>query len=141
MHGIFSKSIVEFADSVLWQWLRSGYVKKNTEEIITAAQDQALRTKDGVDCSPICIVCHSVDESAMLIGSGYKKLGKQRYMIRHNVITTCVHWKLCRNYEIKATRNRYEHVPLPYTVTQTGIVILWDAEIKTNTKLKHIRLI
>ena len=61
-------------------------------------------------------------------------------MIRHNEITTPVHWKLCRNYEIKVTRNRYGHAPLPYTVTQTGTEILWDAEIKTTTKLKHNRL-
>ena len=59
LHGKFPKSVVDFADSVLWQWLRSGYVKKNTEAIIIAvAQDQASRTNwikaniDGVDCSP-----------------------------------------------------------------------------------------
>ena len=43
LQGKFPKSIVDFAGSVSWQWLRSGYVKKNTEAIITAAQDQALR--------------------------------------------------------------------------------------------------
>ena len=44
LHGEFPKSVVDFADCVLWQWLRSGYVKKNTEAIIVAAQDQTLRT-------------------------------------------------------------------------------------------------
>ena len=29
---------------------------------------------------------------------------------------------------------------LPYTVTQTGIEILWDVEIKTTTKIKHTNL-
>ena len=41
LHGKFPKAIVDF---VSWQWLRSGYVKKNTEAIITAAQVQTLRT-------------------------------------------------------------------------------------------------
>ena len=60
LHGNFPISVVDFADSVSWQWLRSRYLKKNTEAIITAAQDQALRTNwieaniDGVDCSSIC---------------------------------------------------------------------------------------
>ena len=105
-------------------------MKKNTEAIIIAAQDKALRTNwikaniDGVDCSPLCRVCHSVDESAMHIAGGCEQLAKRRYMIRHNLIATCVHWALCRKYEIKVTRNWYEHVPLPYTVTQTGLEIL-----------------
>ena len=45
----------------------------------------------------------------------------------------------CRKHEIKVTRNWYEHVPLPYTMTQTGTEILWDVEIKTTTKIKHNR--
>ena len=145
LNGKFPKSIVDFADSVSWQWLRSGYVKKNAEAIITAAQDQTLRTNwikvniDGIDCSPLCGVCHSVDESAMRIASGCEQLAKRRYMIRHNLIATRVHWELCRKYEIKVTRNLYEHAPSPYTVTQTGIEILWDAEIKTTTQIKHNR--
>ena len=60
-------------------------------------------------------------------------------MIRHNLISTCIHCELCRKYEKKVTRNWYEHVPLPNTVTQTGIEVLWDVEIKTTTKIKHNR--
>ena len=58
-HGKFPRSIVDFADSVSWQWLRHIlYVKKNTEAIVTAAQNQALRRNwikaniDRADCSP-----------------------------------------------------------------------------------------
>ena len=42
LRGKFPKFIEELVDSVSWQWLRSGYVKKKTEAIITAAQDQTL---------------------------------------------------------------------------------------------------
>ena len=34
LYGNFPKSIADFADRVSWQWLRSGFVKKNTEAII-----------------------------------------------------------------------------------------------------------
>ena len=87
LHGKFPKSIADFADSVLWQQLRSGYVKKNTEAVIKAAQDQALRTNwikaniYGVDCPPLCRLCQSADESTMHIASGCKQLAKQHYMI------------------------------------------------------------
>ena len=39
LHGDFLKSILDFAASVLWQWLKSEYVKKNTGAAITAARD------------------------------------------------------------------------------------------------------
>ena len=78
LHGKFPKSIVDFADSVSWQRLKSGYVKRNTEVIISAAEEQALRTIwikaniDGADCSSLCRVFHSVNESAMHIASGWE---------------------------------------------------------------------
>ena len=88
---------------------------------------------------PLCRVCHSVGESSMHIASGCERLAKRCYMIRHNLISTCINCELCRKYEKKVTRNWYEHVPLPNTVTQTGIEVLWDVEIKTTTKIKHNR--
>ena len=42
LHGKFPKSVADFVDSVLWQRLRSGYIKRNKKAIVTAAQDQAL---------------------------------------------------------------------------------------------------
>ena len=60
-------------------------------------------------------------------------------MIRHNLIATCVHWDLCRKFEIKLTETWYEHVPLPNMVSQTGNEILWEVEIKATTKIKHKR--
>ena len=66
-----------------------------------------------------------------------EQLAKRSYMIKCNLFITCIHWQLCRKYEIKVTRNWYEHVPLPHTLTQTGIEILWNVEIKTTTNIKH----
>ena len=45
INGKFPQSIADFANSVTWQWLRSGYIKNSTEAIITAAQNQALIMK------------------------------------------------------------------------------------------------
>ena len=45
INGKFPQSIADFANSVTWQWLRSGYIKNSTEAIITAAQNQALVMK------------------------------------------------------------------------------------------------
>ena len=92
--GKFLKSIVDFADSGLWPWLRSGYVKRNTEAIIMAAQNQTWMSNiDGVDCT-----CYSVDESSMHMANGCKQLAKRHYMIRHNLFTIRVYWELCRKH-------------------------------------------
>ena len=56
------------------------YKQKTKKAIITAAQDQTLRTNwikaniDGVDCFFLCGVCQSVDESSMHIASRWTKL-------------------------------------------------------------------
>ena len=134
---------MDFAASVSWQLLRSGYVKENTEAIITAAQDQVLRTNwiktniDEGDWSSPCRFSRSVDESSMRIASGSKHLTKWRYVITCSLTGTRVRWRLCKKYEMKVPRNWYEHVPLPNTVTQKGIEILWVVEIRTTTKIKH----
>ena len=80
-----------------------------------------------------------MDGSSIHIASGCKQLAKRRYLIRQNLIATCVHWELCRKFEIRVTKNWHEHVPLPHTVTQTGIEILWVVKIKVTTKIKHNR--
>ena len=79
LNGKFPQSIADFANSVTWQWLRSGYIKNSTEAIITAAQNQALVMKqikaniDVVGCTPIWII-QSVDESSIHIASGCKQV-------------------------------------------------------------------
>ena len=76
LHGKFPNTIKEVGDVKSWKWLTSGWVKKSTEAIITAARDQVLRTNwikasvDKQECFPLCRVCHSADESAMLIARG-----------------------------------------------------------------------
>ena len=51
----------EYSDS--WDWLKRGTIKKETEGLITAAQDQAVRTNniknrmDKEDVSPMCRLC------------------------------------------------------------------------------------
>ena len=44
MHGQCLRQTEEIRDDATWDWLRKGGLKKETEGMITAAQDQALRT-------------------------------------------------------------------------------------------------
>ena len=146
LHGKFRKSTEEVADQRSWEWLKSGYMKKGTEAMITAAQDQALRTNwikahiDGHDCSPMCRLCNEKEESAMHIASGCKVLAERQYKLRHDLVGRRVHWALYQKYKIDCNKNWYEHTPERVTVSKDGQVeILWDVEIETCKKVKHNR--
>ena len=63
-----------------WTWLQNGDLKRVTESLIVAAQNQSIRTnpvKTKIDKSQgdsLCIVCRKIDESIDDIVSGCSKL-------------------------------------------------------------------
>ena len=44
LHGEFLRGVEAIADVRSWDWLRGGHLKKETESLICAAQDQVLPT-------------------------------------------------------------------------------------------------
>ena len=44
LHRQFLEGTEEVRDPDSWDWLKTGTIKKETEGLLTAAQDQALRT-------------------------------------------------------------------------------------------------
>ena len=63
-----------------WAWLQNGDLKRETESLIVAAQNQSIRinvVKAKIDKSQgdsLCIVCRKVDESIDHIASGCSNL-------------------------------------------------------------------
>lgn len=64
LHGQFLMEIDEIATENSWSWLRTGYLKKEPEGLLVAAQSQALRTnakKAKINKSQensLCCQCH-----------------------------------------------------------------------------------
>ena len=44
MHGQYRRQIITIADPSSWEWLKRQDLKKETESLIIAAQDQAVGT-------------------------------------------------------------------------------------------------
>ena len=44
LHGQFLMEMDEIASENSWSWLKTGYLKKETEGLLVAAQSQTLRT-------------------------------------------------------------------------------------------------
>ena len=112
-------------------------MKKETESLLTAAQDQALRTNiiktkidKTSDCS-LCRLCKETDETVTHITSQYSKLAQQEYKARHDKVAQALHWELCRKNDLQHGKNWYEHNPQS-VIENNKYKILWDFTIQTD---------
>ena len=95
LHGQFLRQTEELADKDKWLWLIDGSLKRETETLIMAAQEQAFRTnlvKAKIDKSQEdskCRMCGKADESInhrfSECSECFKWMGKK------------IHWEVCRN--------------------------------------------
>ncbi len=113
-------------------WLRRGHLKRETEGMLMAAQDQALRTKyirnviDKEDISATCRLCGDRDETVAHIVSECKMLAQKQYMNwRHDKIARVIRWELCKKYNMYHAEKWYEHKPKS-VVENENAKILWD---------------
>ena len=118
-------------------------MKKETEALIFAAQDQALRVNaikhniDHQEVSPICRMCGETNETVLHLSSGCPVLAKSRYKIRHDTMGKHIHWLLLKKYGIPVANKWYEHVPKVVTERDDGkIKVYWDKPIKQTGKLR-----
>ena len=72
-----------------WAWVQNGELKRETESLIVAAQNQSIRTNlvkaktHKSQGDSLCRVCRKVDESIDHIASGRSKLVQKEYKRRH----------------------------------------------------------
>ena len=93
LHGQFRKPTGEVRSKRSWDRLKKGYLKKETESTIVAAQDQALCTRNlrngiyGENVKSICRLYGAADETVAHIVSECSKLVQKEYkLVRHDNI-------------------------------------------------------
>ena len=107
LHGKFLRETEGMKDQRRWQWLKTGELKQETESLICAAQEQALRAnaiKSGIDHQgvyPLCRLCKEKVESVTHIGSSCSVLAGKQYTKRHYKLGKKVHWLLCKKFQIE----------------------------------------
>ena len=137
LHGQYTKITENTDKHKTYKWLRNGYMKKETEGLITAAQDQALPTrwkKVRIEKQPgtaLCRMCNEREETTFHILSECSKLAQNEYKKRHDKVAQLVHWNLCKKYELKYAKNWYDHVTESVTENEKA-KILWDFTIQTD---------
>ena len=144
LHGRFLKAAKEdeqgnaIAGPRSWEWVKSGYMTKNTEAYIFAAQEQALTTNsvrsrihrevddDGAAVSGMCRVCGEKMETVAHIAGGCRVLMEGPGTVRHDKVGARVHWELCRKYGVECSARWYEHKPQTISVNESGdVTIYW----------------
>ena len=125
-------------DKKRWQWLKAGELKWETDSLICAAQQQALRTNpvkndiDHQDVSPLFTLCSDKVESVTHAVRSHPVLAGKEYRKTTN-FEKKVHWLLCNKFEIECMDKWFLHQTDP--VLENDNCILWDFAIQTDKKL------
>ena len=115
LHGQFKRE-TEDLSCFSWNWIRTGELKKETEGLIFAAQDHALRTNavkgriENQNASSKCRMCSSPDKTVQHILCSCPNLAQTEYK-RHDVVGRLIHWEACEEYGVECSDKWYEHSP------------------------------
>ena len=92
-------------------------MKRETESLIVAAQNQSKRTNlveaktDKSQKDTLCRLCKKANESIDHVVSGCIKLAQKGHERRHDNLGNIVHWKLAKKCTFEAGDKWYENEP------------------------------
>ena len=144
LHGQFERDTKELKCDKTWNFLSKSDLKRETEGLILAAQEQALNTNAinkniyGMECSDRCRLCGEALETVTHIVSACSVLAQREYKRRHDKVCLNLHWGLCRKYGLKVCDNWYQHQP-EGVMENEDCKILWDFMIQCDRYVEHRR--
>ena len=117
LHGRFKRLINSISLDKIWTWLRKGNFKRETESLLMAAQNSAIRTNhikariDKTQQNRKCRLCGNRDETINHIISECSKLAQKEYKARHNWVGKVIHWEMCKKLKYDHANIWYIHNP------------------------------
>ena len=120
-----------------WTWLRKGNLKRETESLLIASHDNAIRTNhikariDKTQQNSKCRLCGDRDETINHIISECSKLAQKGYKARHDWVDKVIHIEMCKEFKFDHTNKWYMHNPAPVLENDTH-KLLWDVNIQTD---------
>ena len=137
LYGRFKRLINNISHQKTWTWLRKGNLKRETESLLIAAQDNAIRTNhikariDNMQQNSKCRLCGDRDETINHIISECSKLAQKEYKARHDWVGKVIHWEMSRKFQFDHTNKWYMHNPAPILENDSH-KLLWDFNIQTD---------
>ena len=136
-YGRFKRLINNISHDKTGTWLRKGNIKRETESLLIAAQDIAIRTNhikariDKTQQNSKCRLCGDRDETINHIMSEYSKLAQREYKAKHDWVGKMIIWKMCKKFQLDHTNKWYMHNQAPVLENATH-KLLWDFNIQTD---------
>ena len=137
LHGRFKRLINNISHDKTWAWLRKGNFKRETESLLMATQNSAIRTNrikariDKTQQNSKCRLCGDRDETINHMISECSKLAQKEYKARHDWVGKMIHWEMCKKFKFDHANKWYMHNPAPVLGNDTH-KLLWDFDIQTD---------
>ena len=114
LHNQFGRDTDDKKSEKPWHWLRDENSKRETESLLSAAQEQALSIALMTniyyrDVSTQCRFCEKPEENVLHIVRGCSMLAQKEYKRRRNKICLNIHRVLSEKYGVKVCEKWYEH--------------------------------
>ena len=113
--GGFKRLINNISHDKTWTWLRKGNFKRETESLLIAAQDNAIRTNHikarigKTQQNSKCRQCGDRNETINHIISECSKLAQKEYKTRHDWVGKVIHWEMCKKFKFDHMNKLYMH--------------------------------
>ena len=107
----------EISHKKTWTLLRKGNLKRETESLLIAAQNNTIRTNDvkaRIDKMQQNIrwrLCDNRDKTINHKISEYSKLVQRGYKTRYDWVEEGIQWELCQKFKFDHTNKWYMHNP------------------------------
>ena len=119
LYGRFKQLINNISHQKTWAWLRKGNLMRETESLLIAALDNAIRTNhikariEKTQQNSKCRLCGDRDETINHIISKCSKLAQKEYKARHDSVGKMIHWEMCEKFKFDHIYKWYMHNPAP----------------------------
>ena len=119
LYGRFKRRMNNISHDKTWTWLRKENFKRETESLLIAAQNNAIRTNhikariDKTQQNSKCRLCGDRDETINHIISECHKLAKKEYNTWHGWVGKLIHWEMCKIFKFDYTNKWYPHNRAP----------------------------
>ena len=124
----------------MWTWVRKRNLKRETESLLIAAQNNAIRTNhikariDKTQRNSKCRLCGDRDKTINHLISECSKLAQKEYKSKHDWVGKGIHKELCKKLKFDHTNNWYMHKP-EYVLENETLKHLWNFEIQTDHQI------
>ena len=142
LHGQFEVQTENLKTEESWNWLSKGDLKRETESLLMAAQEQALNTNSikkniyKTSDDDKCRLCGNAPETITHIVSACKKLAQKEYLRRHDKVCLNIHWQLCVKYGLECNEKWYQHTPSAVHEND-DVKLLWNFPIQVDRELEE----